>query len=122
MKTLLLTILLATVAAAQSAETQTPPANLAKADKPAKQKAKRSPGGDIGSGAANIGTGAAKGAGNLAKGTAKGAVDLATLHPIDAATSVGGGAVSAGKDVTVGTAKGVGKMTRGVGRALKKVF
>jgi hypothetical protein len=119
MKTLLLTILLAAVACAQSAETQTP---AAKVDKAAKQKAKRSPGGDIGSGAANIGTGAAKGAGNLAKGTAKGAVDLATLHPIDAATSVAGGAASAGKDVTVGAAKGAGKITRGVGRVLKKVL
>lgn len=117
MKTLLLAILLASVAAPQSAVTPTP-----KAEKVEKKKAKRSPGGDIGSGAANIGTGAAKGAGNLAKGTAKGAVDLATLHPIDAATSIGGGAVSAGKNVTVGTAKGAGKITRGVGRAIKKVF
>ena len=116
MKTILLTILLAGVAPAQSADTQTAPAKVDK------KKAQRSAGGDIGSDAANVGTGAAKGTGNLAKGTAKGAVDLATLHPIDAATSVGGGAVSAGKDVTVGTAKGVGKMTRGVGRALKKVF
>src|SRR5580704_10401479 len=107
MKTLLLTILLASVASAQSDsgnrpdDTQTPVA---------KKKAKRSAGGDIGSGAANIGGGAAKGAGNLAKGTAKGAADLATLHPIDAATSVAGGAVSAGKDVGVGSAKGAGRL------------
>jgi len=71
---------------------------------------------------ATAGTGAAKGAGNLAKGTAKGAVDLATLHPIDAATSVAGGAASAGKNVAVGTATGAGKITRGVGRAIKKVL
>jgi hypothetical protein len=116
MKTLLLTILPAAVAAAQSAETQTPAAKVAK------QKAKRSAGRDIGSGAANIGTGAAKGAENLARGTAKRAVDLATLHPIDAATSVFGGAASAGKDVTVGTVKVAGNITRGVGRVLKKVL
>jgi hypothetical protein len=122
MKTLLLTILLAAVAQAQSADTQTPAAQGAKTTKAEKKKVKRSAGGDIGSGAGDAGTGAAKGAGNLAKGTAKGAVDLATLHPIGAATSVAGGAASAGKDVTVGTAKGAGKITRGVGRVIKKVF
>jgi hypothetical protein len=119
MKTLLLTILLATVVQAQSADTQTPAAS---GDKAAKKKAKRSPGGDIGSGAGNVGTGAAKGAGNLAKGAAKGAADLATLHPIDGAPAIGGGALSAGKDVTVGTAKGAGKITKGVGRVFKKIL
>jgi hypothetical protein len=77
---------------------------------------------EIGSGAGDIGTGAAKGAGNLAKGTGKGAVNLVTLHPIDAAASVGKGAASAGKDVSVGTVKGTGKIGKGIGRAFKKLF
>jgi len=77
---------------------------------------------DIGSGAGNIGTGAAKGAGDAAKGASKGAVDLVTLHPINAATAVGKGAASTGKDVTVGTAKGTGKIARGIGKAFKKIF
>jgi hypothetical protein len=77
---------------------------------------------DIGSGAGNIATGTAKGAGEAAKGVGKGAVDLVTLHPINAATSVGKGAAIGGKDVAVGTAKGAGKITRGVGKAFKKLF
>lgn len=85
-------------------------------------KHKRGPGKEIGSGAANIGTGAAKGAGNLAKGTGKGAVDLVTLHPINAAGSVGRGAGAAGKDVTKGTVKGTAKIGHGIGRAIKKIF
>ena len=85
---------------------------------------KRQPGAarEIGSGAGNIGTGVAKGAGDAAKGAAKGAGDLVTLHPVAAATSVGKGAVGATKDVTVGTAKGAGKITKGVGRAFKRLF
>jgi hypothetical protein len=49
-------------------------------------------------------------------------VDLATLHPVNAAASVGKGAVVAGKDVGVGSAKGAGKITRGIGKAFKKLF
>jgi len=45
-----------------------------------------------------------------------------TLHPIDAGTLVVKGAGSAGKDVTVGAVKGTGKVTRGIGRAFKKLF
>jgi hypothetical protein len=85
-------------------------------------KREPSPGKQIGSGAGNIGIGAAKGAGNLAKGAGKGAVDLVTLHPINAASSVGKGAVVGGKDVAVGTAKGTGKIGKGIGRAVKKLF
>jgi hypothetical protein len=77
---------------------------------------------EIGNGAANLGTGAAKGAGHLAIGTAKGVGQLATLHPIDAGASLGKGAVSAGKDVTTGTAKGTFKVTRGIGKAFRKIL
>jgi len=77
---------------------------------------------EIGSGAGDIGKGAAKGAGNLAKGTGKGALDLVTLHPIDAASSLGKGAGVAGKDVTVGTVKGTAKIGKGIGKAVKKLF
>jgi hypothetical protein len=58
----------------------------------------------------------------LAKGTAKGAADLVTLHPLQAGASVGKGAVVAGKDVGVGTAKGTGRIAKGLGKALKKLF
>jgi hypothetical protein len=120
MKTLLLTILLAGAVSAQSVDDGNRPRDTQ--PPVAKKKARRSAGGDIGSGAANIGGGAAKGTGNLAKGTARGAADLATLHPIDAGTSVAGGAASAGKNVGVGTAKGAGKITRGVGKVFKKIL
>jgi hypothetical protein len=85
-------------------------------------KQDRGPGHEIGSGAGDIGKGAAKGAGNLAKGTGKGALDLVTLHPINAATSVGKGAGVAGKNVGVGTVKGTGKIGKGLGKAFKKLF
>jgi len=86
------------------------------------QKSAPGPGRQIGSGAANIGIGAAKGAGDLAKGTAKAAGNLATLHPIDAGVSLGKGAGTATKDVAAGTVKGSGKITIGIGRALKRIF
>jgi hypothetical protein len=86
------------------------------------QKQGRGAGGDIGSGSGDIGKGAGKGAGNLAKGTGKGAVDLATLHPVDAAGAIGKGGASAGKNVAVGTAKGTGKILKGTGKLLNKPF
>ena len=106
--------------AQQSTDQNAPPEQSTKAEK---QK-HTSPGAahDIGSGAGNVATGVAKGAGDAAKGAGKGAVDLVTLHPIDAASSVGKGAVNTGKDVSVGTAKGTGKVVRGVGKVFKKIF
>ena len=77
---------------------------------------------DIGGGTGNIAASPIKGAGSVAKGTAKGAADVATLHPIGGAEAVAGGAAKGGKDVAVGSAKGAGKITRGVGRAFKKIF
>ena len=91
-------------------------------EEPKERKADPGPGRQIGSGAGNIGIGAAKGAGDLAKGVAKGAGDLATLHPIDAGVAVGRGAGTAGKDVAVGTVKGSAKIGKGVGRAIKRIF
>ena len=84
--------------------------------------AQSGPGKEIGSGAGDIGKGAAKGVGHVAKGTGKGALDLVTLHPINAATSVGKGAAVGGKDVAVGTVKGTGKIGIGIGKAFKKLF
>jgi hypothetical protein len=49
-------------------------------------------------------------------------VDLVTLHPINAASSIGKGAGAGGKDVAVGTVKGTGKIGRGIGKAFKKLF
>ena len=78
-------------------------------------------GADVGSGAGDIGKGAAKGTGDLAKGTGKGAVDLVTLHPVNAATDIGKGAGKAGGHVAVGTVKGTGKVVKGTGKAIKKI-
>ena len=86
------------------------------------QKKTRGAGAEVGSGAGDVGKGAAKGAGDLTKGTGKGAVDLATLHPINAATDIGKGAGEAGGHVAVGTAKGTGKVVKGTAKAIKKVF
>ena len=118
MKTLVLILALTTAGWTQTADdqSQTP------ASQNNKEKKGHSAAGDFGGGTADVGKGAAKGAGNLAKGTAKGAADVATLHPIDGAAAIGGGAAKAGKDVGVGTAKGTGKVARGVGHVLKKVF
>jgi hypothetical protein len=77
---------------------------------------------DIGSGAGDIGKGAAKGAGSAASGAGHAAADLATLHPVNAATDLGKGAVGTGKNAGVGAAKGTGKIIRGTGKALKHVF
>jgi len=82
----------------------------------------RSAGGEMASGAGNIGKGVGKGAGSLAVGAGKGAVDLATLHPIDAAADVGKGGVAAGTHVAVGTVKGTGKIVTGVGKGIKHIF
>ena len=93
----------------------------ATAEQPARKHG-RSAGGDIGSGAGNIGKGVGKGAGNIAEGACKGAVDLVTLHPLNAAADLGKGGVSAGKNIGVGTAKGTGKIARGTGKAIKKLL
>jgi len=77
---------------------------------------------DVGSGAGDIGKGAAKGVSSAAKGTGKAAVDLATLHPIDAAADAGRGAVATGKNLGVGTVKGSAKILKGTGKALKHLF
>lgn len=82
----------------------------------------RSAGGEVGSGAGDVGKGAAKGAGNIAAGTGKGAVDLVTLHPVNAAGAVGTGAAKGGKNIAVGTAKGTGKIVKGTGKAIKHIF
>jgi hypothetical protein len=110
-------LLILTLAACARAQSQPDPPNNGP-----NQKHDRGAGKEIGSGAGDIGTGVAKGAGNLAKGTGKGAVDLVTLHPINAATSVGRGAAVGGKDVAAGTVKGTGKIGKGIGKAFKKLF
>jgi hypothetical protein len=55
-------------------------------------------------------------------GTGKGAVDLVTLHPINAAGDIGKGGAKAGKNIGVGAVKGAGKIAKGTGKAIKKVF
>ncbi|WP_158793238.1 hypothetical protein [Granulicella sp. L60] len=97
---------------------QTPPAQTQTLPQPQP----RSPGGDVGSGAGDIGKDTAKGAGAAGKGVGKGAGDLVTLHPVDAAGNVGKGAGVAGKDVGVGAAKGTGKIAKGTGRGIGKIF
>ncbi len=119
------TVFVALLAFGLSAHGQNQPAstsNGASPSQPAAPQRARSAGGDIGSGSGDIGKGAGKGAGNLAKGTGKGALDLVTLHPVNAAGDVGKGAASAGKNVAVGTGKGTGKIIKGTGKGLKKIF
>jgi len=77
---------------------------------------------DIGSGAGDIGKGAGKAVGSAAKGTGKAALDLATLHPINAATDLGKGAVGMGKNAGVGAVKGSGKIVRGTAKAIKHLI
>src|ERR1700758_3194609 len=108
-------ITLAFVIGIQNVRAQNPPAS------PQTQPRPRSPGGDVGSGAGDIGKGTAKGTGAAAEGVGKGAGDLVTLHPVDAAGNVGKGAAVAGKDVGVGAAKGTGKIAKGTGRGIGKL-
>jgi hypothetical protein len=111
--------LAAGIAVAQTTESQTSGnAQNAQEDAKVHTSAKH----DVGSGAGDIGKGAAKGAGSAAKGAGKGAVDLATLHPINAATDLGVGAAKTGKNVGVGTVKGTGKILKGTGKAIKHVL
>lgn len=109
-----------------SISAQTTPATPAQTSPPSvktqKSSQPRSPGGDVGSGAGDIGKGTAKGTGAAAEGVGKGAGDLVTLHPIGAATDVGKGAGVAGKDVGVGAVKGTGKIAKGTGRGIGKIF
>ena len=86
------------------------------------KKKSRSAGGEVGSGAGDIGKGAAGGAGNVAGGVAKGAADVVTLHPIDGAVAAGTGAAKGAKDVGEGTAKGTGKIVKGIGKGIKHVL
>jgi hypothetical protein len=81
-----------------------------------------SAGGDVGSGAADIGKGAAHGALDVGKGTAGAVGNLATGHPVNAATSLGKGVGKGGAHVAIGTGKGVGKMGKGAGIGLKKLM
>jgi hypothetical protein len=87
-----------------------------------KQKKQKGAAAEVGSGVGTTATGVAKGAGHTAEGVGKGAADLATLHPVDAGAAVGKGAAKGGEDVAAGSAKGVGKISKGVGHALKKIF
>ncbi|HEY1984270.1 MAG TPA: hypothetical protein VGG85_02615 [Terracidiphilus sp.] len=107
--------------AAGQATQNPPPPQPADTARPVQQQ-QRGPGGDVGSGAGDIGKGTAKGAGAAAKGVGKGAGDLVTLHPLDAAGNVGKGAAVAGKDVGVGAVKGTGKIAKGTGRGIGKLF
>src|SRR5579863_9108491 len=119
MKTLIICLALVMAAFAQSSpdDTNAQQPHSAKPKKPKKGAAS-----EVGSGAGSIAGGTAKGAGHAAQGVGKGVADVATLHPVDGAAAIGTGAAKAGKDVTVGTVKGVGKIGKGVGHALGKIF
>lgn len=117
-------VLALAAATAQSGygQQQTMPQPEAATPATAQPRQGRSPGGDIGSGSGDIGKGVGKGAGSAAKGAGKGAADLVTLHPVNAAGAVGKGAAGAGKHVAVGAGKGSGKILKGTGRGIKKIF
>jgi len=99
-------------ARAEEQQQNTPPA----------QAQPRSAGGDVGSGAGDIGKGAGGAAGNVAKGTGKGAVDIVTLHPVKGVGNVGKGVGVGAKDAGVGAAKGSGKIVKGTGRGIGHIF
>jgi len=82
----------------------------------------RSPGGDVGSGAGDLGKGAGGAAGNVGKGTAEGAGNLVTLHPVKGADDLGKGVGVGAKDAGVGAAKGTGKIAKGTGRGVGHIF
>ncbi|HTD56244.1 MAG TPA: hypothetical protein VK670_12730 [Silvibacterium sp.] len=118
-----LTVFAVNVARSQTVSEQPADHGSGKHAKPAhNEKHSRSAGGEMASGAGDIGKGVGKGAGSLAVGTGKGAVDLATLHPIDAATDIGKGGAKAGTHIAVGTVKGTGKVVTGVGKGIKHIF
>jgi len=118
-----LAVFAVTVARSQTVSGQASENGSDKHSKPAhNEKHGRSAGSEMASGAGNIGKGVGKGAGSLALGTGKGALDLATLHPIDAAADIGKGGASAGAHVAVGTVKGTGKIVTGVGKGIKHIF
>ena len=94
-------VVLASAFRNQSVSAQTAPAPSQ--NQTPQQPHPRSPGGDVGSGAGDVGKGTAKGAGAAAEG-------------------VGKGAAVTGKDVGVGAAKGTGKIAKGTGRGVGKIF
>lgn len=107
---------------ADNAQNQTAQNQTSTETRHGKVKKSRSAGGDVGSGAGDIGKGAGKGAGHIAEGTAKGVGDTVTLHPVAGAEAVGTGAGKGAKDVGVGTAKGTGKVFKGIGKGIKHIF
>jgi hypothetical protein len=115
------TMYLAGICIAQT-PSSTPVSGAAQADTNKRAHTRTSAKHDVGSGAGDIGKGAAKGLGSAATGAGKAAIDLATLHPIGAATDLGNGAVSTGRNVGVGALKGTGKMLRGTGKAIKHLL
>ena len=117
-----LVLVVATLGMAQSTNEQDSATTQTTVEKEKTPKKDRSAVSEMGHGAGDVASGAAKGAGSLAKGTAKGAGDLATLHPIDAGTDIGRGAAGAGKHVGVGAAKGTGKIAKGIGKAFKHLL
>ena len=110
-------VCLAGLALAQTAPATQPATEPAPRTKP-RPSAKH----DVGTGAADIGIGTAKGARSAVVGTGKTVVDLATLHPVGAATDLGKGALDTGRNVGVGAAKGTGKILRGTGKAIRHLF
>jgi hypothetical protein len=82
----------------------------------------RSAGGDVGSGAGDIGKGAGGAAGNVGKGVGEGAGNLVTLHPARAGEDLGKGVGKGAKDAGVGAAKGTGKIAKGTGRGIGHLF
>lgn len=65
---------------------------------------------DVGSGAATIGKGTAGAVGNLATG-----------HPINAASSLGNGVGKGGAHIALGAGKGAAKLGKTAGSGLKKL-
>jgi hypothetical protein len=101
---------------------QTPSTPQPDQSQPAAHPEGRSPGGDVGSGAGDIGKGAGGAAGNVGKGVGEGAGNLVTLHPARAGEDLGKGVGKGAKDAGVGVGKGTGKIAKGTGRGIGHVF
>jgi hypothetical protein len=110
-------------AAAYGQTSSTPPsAPQPDQTQPAAHPETRSPGGDVGSGAGDLGKGAGGAAGNVGKGVGEGAGDLVTLHPARAGETLGKGVGKGAKDAGVGVGKGTGKIAKGTGRGIGHLF
>jgi hypothetical protein len=79
------------------------------------------PGHEAANGGEDVAKGVGRGTESMAKGTAGSVGNLATGHPVMAASSLGKGAAGLGKDSGKGAVKGTAKAGKGLGGGIKKL-